>query len=161
MPINAPKITGGATRSVTVDEGQITVLNSIGASDADGDTLNYKIVGGLDKSKFKIDANGKLTFIGAQDFEKPLDSNKDGTYQVIVQVADGPLSSGTTLKTLQTITVTLADVEAVTQRRIAWWRRRHYGRRYAQRTGRQRHARWRCWRRYHGRWRWRRHVHCR
>lgn len=114
MPINAPKITGGATRSVTVDEGQITVLNSIGASDADGDTLNYKIVGGLDKSKFKIDANGKLTFIGAQDFEKPLDSNKDGTYQVIVQVADGPLSSGTTLKTLQTITVTLADVEAVT-----------------------------------------------
>lgn len=63
------------------------------ASDADGDTegngLTWLITGGADKWAFTIHpTKGWLEFTGAPDFERPLDADKNNTYEVQVTVCD-------------------------------------------------------------------------
>jgi trimeric autotransporter adhesin len=111
MPGTAPKITsngGGASATINIKEG-VTAVTTVKATDVDGNTLSYSLVGGLDKYKFKIDSTtGALTFVYAPDFEKPSDSGGNNVYDVIVQVSDG------TLTTTQTISVVIGDVKPVT-----------------------------------------------
>ncbi|WP_373504540.1 beta strand repeat-containing protein [Aestuariivirga sp.] len=124
MPVNTPTITsngGGATASIDLNEG-ITAVTTVVGNDADGDALNYAIVGGADRFKFDIDkTTGVLTFKATPDFEAPTDTDENGsdpggrnTYTVTVRVYDGVSSAGDTLFTDQTITVNILDVEAVT-----------------------------------------------
>jgi serine-aspartate repeat-containing protein C/D/E len=88
-----------------IDENTSVVLD-INASDADGDTLTYSIVGGADAGKFEINAHtGQLSFVQSPDYENPTDGNHDNKYDVKVQVSDG--NGGTATKTLW---VTVKDV---------------------------------------------------
>lgn len=89
---NAPVITsagGGATGSVSATE-NATAVAAVVATDADGATLTYSIIGGADAALFTIDpVTGALAFITAPDFEAPGDFNGDNIYDVIVQASDG------------------------------------------------------------------------
>jgi len=89
---NAPVITsagGGATGSVSATE-NATAVAAVVATDADGSTLTYAIVGGADAALFTIDpVTGALAFITAPDFETPGDFDGNNVYDVIVQASDG------------------------------------------------------------------------
>lgn len=88
----APAITsngGGATATVQVAENG-TAVTTVAASDADGQTPTYRIVGGADAALFQLDSvTGELTFSTAPDFEAPTDADADSDYQVIVEASDG------------------------------------------------------------------------
>ena len=80
---------GGATTTISVAE-NTTGITTVTASDVDGPTPTFTIVGGTDQGLFDIGGNtGTLTFKTDPDFEAPGDSNKDNTYSVIVQASDG------------------------------------------------------------------------
>ncbi len=86
---HAPKLDLNST--IYIDENSIDIIE-IGASDDDGDTLTYSIVGGEDSAKFTIDAStGALSFKTAPDFETPTDSGSNNSYMLQVQVSDGTL----------------------------------------------------------------------
>lgn len=88
-----------------VDENTTLVID-LAATDKDGDTLTYEIVGGTDASSFEIDpATGVLTFKAAPDHEAPDDSNGDNAYQVNVRVSDGKGGSE-----IRCLTVNVCDV---------------------------------------------------
>lgn len=97
-----PSITsngGGATASITIDEGE-TAVTTVTADQ----TVTFSIIGGDDSSFFSIHSTTGVLTITAQDYEDPQDADGNNTYEVIVQVlADG-------LAGTQVITVTIADV---------------------------------------------------
>ncbi|HEU0099279.1 MAG TPA: cadherin domain-containing protein [Allosphingosinicella sp.] len=89
----APEIVsngGGDTASVTAAENQ-NAVTTVTAVDPDASgTLVYSIVGGLDASRFAINATtGALTFVSAPNFEARLDFNNNNMYDVVVSVSDG------------------------------------------------------------------------
>lgn len=73
------------------------------------ETVTWSISGGEDAVQFSIDANGKLVFVNAPDFENPSDGATTGsnTYIVVVKA----LSTLTGLYTEQTVTVYVTDVD--------------------------------------------------
>jgi VCBS repeat-containing protein len=80
---------GGATASINVDE-NTTAVTTVVATDADGTTPTYSIVGGADQTLFQIDGTtGSLSFIGPPDFEFAHDDNADNAYEVTVRASDG------------------------------------------------------------------------
>jgi len=88
----APKLAAGAT-SFTVPENTKAVTQLV-ATDDPGDTVQWRISGGADASKFKIANDGTLTFESAPDFEKPASSLGTNTYKVTVAAIDsGGLSA--------------------------------------------------------------------
>ena len=61
----------------------------INASDDDGDSISFSIVGGEDASFFDIDAvSGLLSFKNPPDFETPRDANGDNIYRVTLKISD-------------------------------------------------------------------------
>jgi trimeric autotransporter adhesin len=104
----APVITshgGGASAAINADENQ-TAVGTVTATDSDGDTPAYSIVGGADAALFSIDsASGVLTFNIAPNFEAPADADGDNVYLLTVQVADGNGGFDT-----QAISVTVRNV---------------------------------------------------
>ncbi len=94
----------GATGSVDVAEGTTNVGTVVAVDPDFGASLTYKLIGGADASKFKINATtGALSFIAAPDFEAPADADGDNVYDVMVQVSDG------TLTDTKSISVTVTD----------------------------------------------------
>ncbi|MCP5143383.1 MAG: cadherin domain-containing protein [Gammaproteobacteria bacterium] len=102
-PVNdAPTITSSGT--VNAAENQ-TVVGTVTATDADGDTPTFSLTGGADQGLFAIDTNtGALSFVVAPDFEVRTDANTDGVYVVQVTAADGNGGS-----TNQLVNVTVTD----------------------------------------------------
>ena len=95
---------GGATVALSTLENQ-TVVTTVQATDVDGDALTYSIVGGADQGKFSINStSGSLTFNSAPDYENPTDQGANNTFEVMVQVNDGSLSS------YLTITVAISNI---------------------------------------------------
>jgi Ca2+-binding RTX toxin-like protein len=88
----APVITsngGGASAAITINENGAAVT-TVTATDADGPSISYSIIGGADAALFTVDAaTGVLTFRTAPDYEAPADANHDNVYDVIVQASDG------------------------------------------------------------------------
>ena len=107
----APVITsdgGDDTARVTVAENSRSVT-TVTATDAEGTTPAYTLVGGADQGRFTIDpVTGRLSFNEAPDFETPADSDVDNTYVVEVAATDGALSDS------QTLFVEVADVAGAT-----------------------------------------------
>ncbi|WP_313807401.1 cadherin domain-containing protein [Sphingobium sp.] len=103
----APVITsngGGASAAITVNE-NATAVTSVTATDADGPSISYAIVGGADAALFAVDAaTGALTFRTAPNYEAPADANHDNVYDVIVQASDGSNTDQ------QTLAVTVANL---------------------------------------------------
>lgn len=104
---NAPLISsngGGAAASISIVE-NTSAVTTVAASDADGTTPTYVISGGADAGLFSINATtGVLQFIAPPDFERPLDADNDGTYNVIVGATDGAFT------TTQALTISVTDV---------------------------------------------------
>jgi Ca2+-binding RTX toxin-like protein len=88
---NAPVIGsngGGSSVAISVAE-NITAVTTVSATDADGTTPTYAIVGGADATLFEINpTTGALVFLSAPDFEVPADADQNGIYEVIVQASD-------------------------------------------------------------------------
>jgi hypothetical protein len=96
---------GGETAVVGVAE-NLTAITTIAASNPNGASgLTYAIIGGLDATRFAINATtGALTFVAARDFEVKADSGANNVYDVVVSVSDG------TYYDVQAIAVTITNV---------------------------------------------------
>ncbi|MEA3008688.1 MAG: hypothetical protein QOJ91_380 [Sphingomonadales bacterium] len=109
----APEIVsngGGDIATVSVAENQ-NAVTTVTAVDADASgTLVYSIAGGLDASRFAINAStGALTFVSAPNFEVKADSGNNNIYNVLVSVTDGVNTD------IQELSVTVTNVnEGVT-----------------------------------------------
>lgn len=107
---NAPVIAsngGGASAALNMAENG-TAVTTVAATDADGSTLSYSIVGGADAALFLIDAaTGALRFAAAPDYEHPLDAGTNNVYDVVVAASDGTYSDQ------QAIAVTITDVNEI------------------------------------------------
>jgi len=69
-----------------------TTVDTVAATDGNGDTVLYSISGGADQAKFSIgSSSGSLVFLSAPDFENPTDQGTDNTYEVTVRASDGTL----------------------------------------------------------------------
>ncbi len=75
---------------ILVEENE-TAVATLAATDADrpAEDLTWRITGGADRSRFRLTADGVLTFAAAEDYERPGDSDRNGDYEVTVEVSDG------------------------------------------------------------------------
>lgn len=98
---------GGAVGNANFTENETGAITTVTATDPDqGQTLTYRILGGVDQAFFAIDgATGVLTFVDPPDFENKADNNHDGIYYVVVGADDGAGGIG-----LQTLRITVLDV---------------------------------------------------
>ena len=107
----APVITsngGDDTARIAVPENS-SFVTTVTATDPEGTTPAYALVGGADQGRFTIDpVTGILSFNEAPDFETPADSDFDNTYVVEVAATDGALSD------FQTVFVEVTDVAGAT-----------------------------------------------
>jgi len=108
-PVNdTPRIVsfgGNSNVNLTIDESS-SVIATVNATDADGDTISYQINGGADSATMSINADtGQLRFNAPPDFESPSDQSADNTYEVTVIATDA--SGGTSS---QSFTVNVADI---------------------------------------------------
>jgi hypothetical protein len=97
MNDNPPVITsynGAAVVNMELPENTLQVAN-VTSSDGDIDAIHvYSLVNEDDAARFKVDqADGRLSFITAPDFEHPADGNGDNIYIVSVRAFDGSLSA--------------------------------------------------------------------
>lgn len=99
----APFITSAAGISFMEDTN--ADVSTIKAQDPDaGDTLSFSISGGVDAKQFEITTTtGILRFRAIPDYDAPMDTNRDNSYEVEVSVTD---TSGLSASKLFNITVT-------------------------------------------------------
>ena len=85
----SPVITTNTASPILVEENE-TAVATITATDADrpAQDLTWRITGGADRNRFRLTAAGVLTFASAQDYEAPGDSDRNGDYEVTVEVTD-------------------------------------------------------------------------
>ena len=83
-----PVITTAALIPVAENETAVATLQATDQDDRTED-LEWEITGGADRSHFRLTAGGRLAFTAAKDYEEPDDNDRDGDYQVTVQVSDG------------------------------------------------------------------------
>ena len=80
--------------SANVAENTTGVAYTAVATDGDGDSLTYSIVGGSDAADFTINAStGEVSFVSAPDFENPDDANTDNVYNLVIRASDGSQST--------------------------------------------------------------------
>ncbi|MEM8644753.1 MAG: Ig-like domain-containing protein [Pseudomonadota bacterium] len=71
-----------------------TAVGQVQASDVDGGSPSYTLVGGADQALFAIDeSTGALRFVAAPDYEVPADADLDNLYELVVRASDGSDSS--------------------------------------------------------------------
>lgn len=99
---------GGLLDALVVVNENTQLVTTVVATDPDGATLTYSIVGGQDAGLFSINSQtGALSFVTPPDFEHPdhgASAGSGNTYYVSVGVSDGAFTD------LQNITIEVADV---------------------------------------------------
>ena len=93
--------------TISVNEGTTSVV-TVGATDADGDSLTYTISNpnaSTDAEDLSVSSEGVITFNASPDWEIPTDYNTDNIYDIRVSVSDG------TDTVSQDISVVVLDVE--------------------------------------------------
>lgn len=99
----APVFTSSST--ATIAENQ---TNAIDVNATDNTSISYSI-SGVDASAFTISATtGEVTFTQAPDFENPIDSNADNSYQLTVTATDATSNS-----TSQAVTIVVTDIDEI------------------------------------------------
>lgn len=99
---DAPVVTSSGAYSV--GENSLSI-GTVAASDVEGETLRYYIMGGADASLFTLNSQtGALSFTSARDFESPTDSNGDNIYVVTVKAQDTNGSYSTAKDILVSVT---------------------------------------------------------
>ena len=85
---NVPVINADADQ-ISVPENTTGTIYVAGASDGDGDSLEYSL-SGADAQLFVLDpSTGELSFITPPDFEHPTDAGGDNVYDVEITASDG------------------------------------------------------------------------
>ena len=108
-PSRDPPMITSAT-SFTAAENQ-TAVATLTATDADTPLADLAwsipagFAGGADGSKFTLSAAGDLAFASTKDFENPDNADRNGIYEVLVEVSDGDQTTPA-----YRMTVTLTDV---------------------------------------------------
>lgn len=101
-PVNdAPVIASEAASSVA--ENAVGTAYQIVASDVDGDVLTYAL-SGTDADLFTVDADGRVAFKAAPDFDIPADADGDNVYDIVVEAHDGAVA------TTRDVTITVTDM---------------------------------------------------
>ena len=90
--VNEPPVVtrSSGTGAFSIVENSGTEVGSFGATDPDGDDLEWSVAG-IDGGHFVISERGALSFNVNPDYDNPLDSNSDGsrnTYNVIVRARE-------------------------------------------------------------------------
>ncbi|MBJ6611143.1 MAG: VWA domain-containing protein [Candidatus Thiothrix moscowensis] len=93
MDVNeAPIITSSNTVSVTEDTSTLALdikSQDPDSGDTEGNGLSYAISGGTDQNIFALDSSsGILNFKAIPDYDAPMDSNRDNSYEIAVTVTD-------------------------------------------------------------------------
>ena len=84
--------------SIEVAENTTGVIYTAEATDAEGNSINYALSGGVDQGKFSIDASsGEVRFKSSPDYEVPDDDGGDRTYEVQISASDSLASSSMAL----------------------------------------------------------------
>lgn len=96
----ASTITSAKTLSIAENT---TLVTTVLATDPEGTSPVFSIVGGPDQNKFTISPQGVLTFVDPPDFEHPSDHDANNTYSIIIRASDG------TLWNEETFTITITD----------------------------------------------------
>jgi len=110
QPNAAPVFTSGT--APTLVENATAVFRAT-ATDANNDTITFKVSGGADASLFTIAANGDLSFRTAPNYELPGDADGDNVYEVELSASDGRATAR------QSITVTVLNSrEGIAVRRV-------------------------------------------
>jgi hypothetical protein len=95
----------GATAAFSVAENQSVATTVTSRDNPAGTTVTYSISGGIDSSKFSINAQtGVLSFVAAPNFESKTDADRNNVYEVIVKASDG------TVNDTQALSITVTDV---------------------------------------------------
>jgi Domain of unknown function (DUF4347)/Bacterial Ig-like domain len=93
----------------TKDVAENTTVVELPIIDTDGSNITYSLTGmGADAAKFAINADGKLAFAAAPDFEAKASAAGTNAYQVEVRAVDGFDNA-----TIKLITVNVTDVDEV------------------------------------------------
>ena len=96
--VNTAPAFSNSSVSIEVAENTTGVIYTAQATDAEGNTINYALSGGVDQAKFSIDASsGELRFVSAPDYEVPDDDGRDRTYEVQISASDSLASSSMSL----------------------------------------------------------------
>ncbi len=104
---HAPVFAGGAVATVAYAENATTPVTTVGATDADtGQTVSFSL-SGADAGLFSISPAGVLTFNTSPDFENPVDTGMDNTYEVTITATDNGMPAMTDT---QVFTITVTDV---------------------------------------------------
>ncbi|WP_019962479.1 cadherin repeat domain-containing protein, partial [Woodsholea maritima] len=83
-----PSWTSGG--NIAVNENVTGVISTVHASDGDGQSITYSIVGGADAGAFTINATtGALQFKNSPDFENPHDQDGNNGYVIVLRASDG------------------------------------------------------------------------
>ena len=80
-------VTSEASYNTAAAENSKTVT-TLGVMDALLGTAPKYTLSGLDASLFKVSSKGVLTFAAVKDYEQPVDTNKDGIYEVSVTLTN-------------------------------------------------------------------------
>ena len=85
--LNNPPVFTTPTRFVVPENNRD--IATLSATDADGDTITYEIIGGEDEERFSLDSEtGAFSFANNPNYESPGDNNDDNLYIVRVQATD-------------------------------------------------------------------------
>ena len=97
-----PEVKGPS--SLTISENQFLTNAVYTAADPEGLNVARWSAGGRDGGDFFITQGGTLYFRNPPDYERPADSNRDNTYEVLIQPSDGRNTGS------HPVTVTVTDV---------------------------------------------------
>ncbi len=100
---NAPVFTSGAKVNVSENSEIVTTVTATDADAGETETLMFTLTGGADVTLFTLTPAGELRFKAVPDYEHPADAGADNSYEVIVTVTDGRVT------TMQTLTITVTN----------------------------------------------------
>ena len=97
-----PEVSGASSFTIAENQGLPNAVYT--ATDPEGAYVTRWSVGGKDGGDFFITQGGTLYFRSPPDYERPADSNRDNTYEVLIQPSDGRNTGS------HAVTVTVTDV---------------------------------------------------
>ena len=104
--IGSPPAFAAPSASVAVNENSTSVVYTALADDPDADDVISYGVEGADSALFAIDAtSGELNFLSPPDYESPLDSGADNTYDLTITAQDLVGNQGQ-----QSLTITITNL---------------------------------------------------
>jgi len=104
----APNFTSSATAQIV--EGSSEHVLTLAASDPEGDTLQFSILGGEDQDQFSLDqVSRNLSFVAPPRFSSPTDADANNLYLLTVAVDDG---NGNVVQQNLELRVSIAPLEA-------------------------------------------------